>query len=94
MIHSAEDVRDGLALCFLRNGVDRPQWLADLAGPVVRMALDERDRELDRLAAEIELLWSRLAVALEDPALDPRPPFPCLRGTVLENSRAQGPAVS
>ena len=79
MIHSAEDVRDGLARCFLRNGVDRPQWLADLAGPVVRMALDERDRELDRRAAEIELLWCRLAVALEDPALDPRP-LPCLPG--------------
>ena len=65
MIHSAEDVRDGLARCFLRNGVDRPQWLADLAGPVVRMALDERDRELAAQAAEIELLQSRLA-ALED----------------------------
>ena len=53
MIHSAEDVRDGLARCFLRNGVDRPQWMADLAGPVVRVALDERDRELAARAAEI-----------------------------------------
>ena len=65
MIHSAEDVRDGLARCFLRNGVDRPQLLADLAGPVVRVALDERDRELAARAAEIELLRSRLA-ALEE----------------------------
>jgi hypothetical protein len=65
VIHSAEDVRDGLARCFLRNGVARPQLLADLAGPVVRMALDERDRELAARAAEIELLGSRLA-ALEE----------------------------
>ena len=47
--HSAEDVRDGLARCFLRNGVDRPQWLADLAEPVVRIALEERDAEIARL---------------------------------------------
>ena len=68
MIHSAEDVRDGLARCFLRNGVDRPQLLADLAGPVVRMALDERDRRLTELTAEIDVLRCRLAElgALED----------------------------
>ena len=44
-----EDVRDGLARCFLRNGVDRPQWLADLAEPIVRAVLDERDAEIARL---------------------------------------------
>ena len=65
MNHSPEDVRAALARCFLRNGADRPQWLADLAEPVVRTVLEERDRELDRRAAEIELLQSRLA-ALED----------------------------
>ena len=65
MTHSPEDVRAGLARCFLRNGADRPQWLADLAEPVVRTVLEERDRELAARAAEIELLQSRLA-ALED----------------------------
>ena len=63
--HSPEDVRAALARCFLRNGADRPQWLADLAEPVVRAVLEERDRELAARAAEIELLQSRLA-ALED----------------------------
>jgi hypothetical protein len=48
-IHSSEDVRDGLARCFLRNGADRPQWLADLAAPIVREVLEERDAEIARL---------------------------------------------
>ena len=51
MTYSPEDVRDGLARCFLRHGADRPQWLADLAMPVVRAALEERDEEIARLAA-------------------------------------------
>ena len=49
--HSPEDVRDGLARCFLRHGADRPQWLADLAMPVVRAALEERDELIARLRA-------------------------------------------
>ena len=49
MTHSPEDVRDGLARCFLRNGADRPQWLADLAEPIVREVLEERDAEITRL---------------------------------------------
>ena len=51
MAYSPEDVRDALARCFLRHGADRPQWLADLAMPVVRAALEERDAEIARLAA-------------------------------------------
>lgn len=54
MTHSPEDVRDGLARCFLRHGADRPQWLADLAMPVVRMALEERDAEIKRLREAVE----------------------------------------
>ena len=53
-IHSPGQVRDGLARCFLRNGADRPQWLADLAEPIVREALEERDREIARLRAEVK----------------------------------------
>ena len=49
MNHSPEDVRAGLARCFLRNGVDRPQWVADLAEPIVREVLEERDAEIARL---------------------------------------------
>ena len=52
-VHSPEDVRDGLARCFLRHGVDRPQWLADLAEPVVRAALEGRDAVIARLEAEL-----------------------------------------
>jgi hypothetical protein len=52
MIYSPEDVRDGLARCFLRHGVHRPQWLADLAEPIVREVLEERDRVIARLRAE------------------------------------------
>ncbi len=59
MAHSPEDVRDALARCFLRNGADRPQWLADLAAPVVRAALEERDTEITRL----ETLTADLAAA-------------------------------
>ena len=47
--HSPEDVRAALARCFLRNGADRPQWLADLAVPVVREVLEERDAEIKQL---------------------------------------------
>ena len=66
MTHSPEDVRDGLARCFLRNGADRPQWLADLAEPIVRTALEDRDRELRGRAEEItrlEALVESLAAA-------------------------------
>jgi len=51
MAYSPEDVRDALARCFLRHGADRPQWLADLAMPVVRAAIEERDAEIARLGA-------------------------------------------
>jgi hypothetical protein len=65
--HSSGHVRDGLARCFLRNGVERPQLMADLAEPVVRLVLEERDRELAAARAEIELLQARLS-ALEEGA--------------------------
>lgn len=48
-LYSPGEVRDGLARCFLRHGVERPQWLADLAEPIVRTALEERDAEIARL---------------------------------------------
>ena len=51
-----EDVRDALARCYLRHGADRPQWLADLAMPVVRTALEARDGEIARLEALNEAL--------------------------------------
>ena len=68
MIHTPEEARARRALvrCFLRNGIDREQWMADLVLPIVQEALEARDREIARLRAEIELLLSRLA-ALEDP---------------------------
>ena len=61
-------VRDGLARWFLRNGIDRPQMLADLAETIVAIALEERDRMLAEQAAEIDVLRCRLAElgALED----------------------------
>ena len=90
MIHSAEDVRDGLARCFLRNGVDRPQLLADLAGPVVRVALDERDRELDsaRCGDRAVVVPARVRWRTH---LRPPHPFPCYRVRCLKTVRAQGP---
>ncbi len=69
MNHSPEDVRDGLARCFLRNGADRPQWLADLAMPVVREALEGRDRELkarDEEITRLEALVADLAAACSE----------------------------
>ena len=47
--HSAEDVRVALVRRFVRNGVEREQWLADLVLPIVRAVLEERDREIERL---------------------------------------------
>ena len=68
MSHTPGQVRDGLARCFLRNGIDRPQMLADLAEPIVAVALEERDRMLTEQAAESDVLRCRLAElgALED----------------------------
>ncbi len=69
MAHSPEDVRDGLARCFLRNGADRPQWLADLAEPVVREALEGRDWELkarDEEITRLEALVADLAAACSE----------------------------
>ncbi len=69
MNHSPEDVRDGLARCFLRNGADRPQWLADLADPVVREALEGRDWELkarDEEITRLEALVADLAAACSE----------------------------
>ena len=48
-MHSPEEVRVALGRCFLRRGVDRPQWTADLAEPIVRLELEERDAEIARL---------------------------------------------
>ena len=56
----AADVRDGLARCFLRHGVDHPQWLADLAVPVVRVVLEERDAEIESLHDRLNDLAVRL----------------------------------
>jgi len=53
-IYSPEDVRDGLARCFLRHGVHRPQWLADLAEPIVREVLEERDRVIEQLRGQVK----------------------------------------
>ena len=50
-VPSPGQVRDGLARCFLRNGADRPQWLADLAEPIVCEVLEERDELIARLRA-------------------------------------------
>ena len=68
--HSPEDVRDGLARCFLRNGIDRPQWLADLAVPVVRTALEARDAEIESLNGRLNDLAVRLRDLLDAPGKD------------------------
>ncbi len=48
-LHSPEDVRVALVRCFLRNGIDREQWMADLVLPIVREVLRARDEEITRL---------------------------------------------
>ena len=68
--HTPEDVRDALARCFLRNGVDRPQWTADLVMPVVEEVLGERDREIGALTGRLADLAVQLRGLLDTTGKD------------------------
>ena len=82
-----EEVRARRALvrCFLRNGIDREQWMADLVLPIVQEALEARDRELARLARRSSCCGPG-SPRWRTP-LDPRP-LPCLPGRCLNGPRA------